>query len=128
MNNIFHLNIEKETLNNKNYRKVLFTTKYMQIVIMALKPSDYIPMEIHENHDQFIRIEKGNGLAIIDGKKYILFDGISIIIPSGQSHKIINTCKNNYLKLYTIYSPPEHENNTIQKNNPELKFKIINKK
>ena len=116
---IFYADIEKETLLNKNYSKVVFTGKSQQFVYMSLKPLDSIHMEVHPDHDQFIRIEKGIGLAIVDRKKYKLADGIGIIIPAGASHQIINTSNSADLKLYSIYSPPEHPPNRVDKTNPD---------
>src|SRR5438552_1714999 len=105
-NKIFTINIEKETLANIFFRKVLFTTKYQQLVIMNIKPKEDIPFEIHPNHDQFIRIEKGNGIALI-GKnkesKYELHDGSIIMIPANTYHQIVNISEIEDLKLYTIY-------------------------
>ena len=118
MNTIFYENIEKSILENKNYRKVVYTSKFMQFVYMNIKPLDSIPMEIHNNHDQFIRIESGEGKAIVNNNKYKLYDGIGIIIPAGAKHQIINTSSFDELKLYTIYSPPEHPANLIQSVNP----------
>jgi mannose-6-phosphate isomerase-like protein (cupin superfamily) len=88
---------------------------------MSIKPNDIIHKEIHKNHDQFIRVEKGKGIAIIENKKYKLYDGIGIIISAGKKHEIKNTSKTEDLKLYTIYAPPEHPPKTIQKNNPNKK-------
>ena len=108
---VFHTNIEKDTLNNEYYRRVLFTTNCQQIVVMSLKPGEDISGEIHRDHDQFIRIECGTGMAVIDEDakaKYDLSDGSIIMIPAGIWHQIINTSKTDCLKLYTIYSPPEH--------------------
>ena len=86
---------------------------------MSLKPLDTIHMEVHPDHDQFIRIEKGNGIAIVDGIKYKLVDGIGLIIPAGTAHKIINSSNSADLKLYSIYSPPEHPSNRVDKTNPD---------
>lgn len=126
MNNkhIFCENINEQTLENKNYRKVVYTGKHMQLVYMNIKPLDNIHLETHEGHDQFIRIEKGNGVAILDNKKYELSDDIGIIIPDGIKHEIINTSKTEELKLYSIYSPPEHPKNKIDLENPEHIIKI----
>ncbi|AGF85081.1 isomerase [Moumouvirus goulette] len=119
--NIFITNINKETINNNNYRKVLYTTKDQQLVVMSLKPHEDIEFEIHHNNDQFIRIEKGKGMALI-GKnhenKYLLEDDTCIIIPAGTYHQIINTSDTEYLKLYTIYSPPHHPKNKIDIRKP----------
>jgi mannose-6-phosphate isomerase-like protein (cupin superfamily) len=119
MSKIFYENIEANTLQNEAYRKVVYTGKSMQFVYMSLQPLDDIHMEIHQDHEQFIRIESGEGKAIIDSIEYKLFDGIGFIIPQGIKHQIINTSSTNKLKLYTIYSPPEHPPNRIQLNNPD---------
>lgn len=119
---IFYTNIEKDTINNTNYRKVISTQANIQLVLMSLKPNEEIGNEIHENIDQFFRIEKGKGKAIIKtGDKYEEFeltDGNIIIIPKGTYHNIINTGSDD-LKLYTIYSPPNHPSDRIQLNKPE---------
>ncbi|AVL95029.1 mannose-6P isomerase [Moumouvirus australiensis] len=119
--NIFTTDINKETINNNYYRNVLFTTKHQQLVIMSLKPREDIEFEIHPDNDQFIRIEKGQGVALI-GKnhenKYPLKDDTCIIIPAGTYHQIINTSDTEYLKLYTIYSPPHHPPNKIDVTRP----------
>jgi mannose-6-phosphate isomerase-like protein (cupin superfamily) len=123
---IFYENVEKTTLKNDNYRKVEYTHPGgMQFVLMSLKPGVEIGMEIHKDHDQFIRIEKGNGIAQIKKgnslKKYKLSDGYAIIIPSGTYHNIINTGKTK-LKLYSIYTPPEHKDKLVQKEKPVEKI------
>jgi mannose-6-phosphate isomerase-like protein (cupin superfamily) len=120
----FSINIEKETIKNKNYRKVLSTAPNMQLVVMSIKPQTEIGLEKHSKIDQFIRIEKGKGKAIItNNKKEIiqttrLKDGSVIIIPKNTWHNIINTGDEN-LQLYSIYSPPEHPPNTLQRNKTE---------
>lgn len=118
MPNVFHRNIEKETEENKSYRKVVYTGK-LQLVYMCIKPLDTIHKEIHKDHDQFIRIEKGQGLATINEKDYKLSDGIGLVIPAGFQHKITNTSTVDELKLYTIYSPPEHKDKLEQVDNPD---------
>lgn len=116
---VFHKNIEKLTLKNKNYRKVLYTVKGKnQLVLMSLIPGEDIPTEIHKNISQFFRVEKGNGIAIIDNKKYNLKDGMSLIIPPGSKHYIKNTSKKEDLKMYSIYSPENHPRNKINKRQP----------
>lgn len=100
--------LEALTKKNGKFRKVLYTMKKMQIVLMSLKPGEDIGMETHGGVDQFVRIESGNGMAIINGNKYDLRDGIAIMIPAGSEHNIMNTYTHKELKLYTIYSPPEH--------------------
>jgi mannose-6-phosphate isomerase-like protein (cupin superfamily) len=108
MKKIYRANIEKLTKRNTSYRKVLFTTKQMQLVVMSLFPDEEIGTEIHPKTTQFIRIEKGKGVAYINNKTYHLKDGVCIMIPAGTKHNIINTGKSK-LKIYTLYSPPEHD-------------------
>lgn len=110
----FHSNIEKDTLENNNFRKVLYTGKYCQLVLMNLKPKEEIGMEVHTENDQFFRFEKGQGKCIIDGNEYELTDGVAIIVPSGAEHNIINTSDTEDLKLYTIYSPAHHKDGVVR--------------
>lgn len=117
--NHFSGNIETLTNKNKNYRKVLYTSNNVQLVMMNLKPNEEIGMEIHKKIDQFIRIEKGTGVAIIDGHQHKLTDGSALIIPMNTKHNIINTSKTKHMTLYTIYSPPEHKDGLIQKIKPK---------
>jgi mannose-6-phosphate isomerase-like protein (cupin superfamily) len=119
-NKVFHNNIENLSIKNNYFRKVLFTTKNMQLVVMSLLPDENIPLEIHKEHDQFIKIEKGYGVAIIGNinkKKIILEKGDCIIIPNNTYHEIKNI-GNNKLKLYTIYTPPEHDAYRVDKKKP----------
>lgn len=111
----YKVNIEKKTLNNSNYRKVLFTTPQMQLVVMNIKKNQDIPKEKHSKTTQFIRIEKGDAMVEIGNSKYYLKDNDSIIIPAGTWHYVKNTGTTT-LKLYTIYSPPEHPDGLTQKN------------
>ena len=104
--------IEKDTLENENFRKVLFTAQYSQLVLMSLKPGEEIGEEVH-TLDQFIRVEAGPGKAIMDGEEHEVVDGDAIVVPAGAKHNVINTSENEPLKLYTIYSPPEHKDGTI---------------
>ncbi|HOI59910.1 MAG TPA: cupin domain-containing protein [Candidatus Pacearchaeota archaeon] len=108
-------NIEKDTLENENFRKVIYTAENMQLVLMSIEPNDDIGEEVHDDVDQFIRVEAGNGKAVLDGEEYEIMDGSSVIIPAGTNHNIINTSSNESLKLYTIYAPPEHPDGTIYK-------------
>jgi mannose-6-phosphate isomerase-like protein (cupin superfamily) len=110
----FNANIEKETLANNNFRKVLYTGKHSQLVLMSLKPNEEIGMEVHTDNDQFFRFEKGKGKCIIDGNEYMLGDGSVIIVPSGAQHNIINTSGTEDLKLYTIYSPAHHKDGVVR--------------
>ena len=100
-------NIEKATLENSNFRTVLYTAKNSQLVLMSLKPGEEIGEEVH-HLDQFIRVEKGMGRAILDDVEHAIQDGTAIIIPAGTKHNVINMSSDLELKLYTIYSPPEH--------------------
>lgn len=107
------VNLEKEALENDYFRRVLFTAKNSQLVVMSLRAGEDIGMEVH-TVDQFIRIESGDGLADLDEKEYEIADGSGIVIPAGTKHNIINT-GDDEMKLYTIYSPPEHADGTIHK-------------
>jgi mannose-6-phosphate isomerase-like protein (cupin superfamily) len=114
--NIFYDNIEKSTIKNRAYRNVISTTPQLQLVYMTLLPKEEIGMEKHEKITQFFRVEQGEGLAIVNGIKYILHDGIALIVPANTEHNIINTSNKKHLKLYTIYSPPEHASNKYEFN------------
>ena len=109
----FHANIEKETLENSNFRKVLYTGKNSQLVLMSLKPNEEIGMEVHPDNDQFFRFEKGQGKCIIDGNEYEVSDGSAIVVPAGAQHNIINTSDSEELKMYTIYSPAHHRDGVL---------------
>ena len=110
----FHTNIEKDTLENANFRKVLYTGKHSQLVLMNLKPNEEIGMEVHSDNDQFFRFEKGEGKCIIDGNEYALSDGSVIVVPAGAEHNIINVSDSDDLKLYTIYSPAHHKDGIVR--------------
>lgn len=110
----FNANIEKETLENKNFRKVLYTGKHCQLVLMNLVPGEEIGMEVHPDNDQFFRFEKGNGKCIIDGNEYSLENGSVIIVPAGAQHNIINVSDTEELKLYTLYSPAHHKDGVVR--------------
>jgi len=107
-------NIEKNTLENNNFRKVLYTAKHSQLVLMCLKPQEEIGMEVHPDNDQFFRIEKGQGKCIIDSNEYEIKDGTAIIVPAGSQHNVINASETEELKLYTIYSPAHHKDDVIR--------------
>ena len=115
----YHGNIEDLTLTNSYFRQVLFTGKHAQLVLMALKPKEEIGMEVHDSVDQFFRFEKGEGKAVIDGEEYLVKDGDAIIVPAGSEHNVINTSDSGDLKLYTVYSPPNHPDGTIHKTKEE---------
>lgn len=110
----FITNIEKETEQNENFRKVLYTDERMQLVVMNLQPDEEIGEEIHQL-DQFIRVEEGKGKAIMNGDEYELGAGMAVIIPAGTKHNIINTSATQALKLYTLYAPPNHKPGTVHK-------------
>lgn len=108
-------NIEAKTLENDFFREVLFTAQRMQLVVMALQPGEEIGLESHDDVDQFIRVEAGQGKAILDGEETDLADGSVVVIPAGTEHNIVNISQTEPLKLYTIYSPPEHPDGTVHK-------------
>lgn len=108
------LNIESATVRNKAYRKVLYTTPNMQLVLMSLAPKAIIPIETHPRLTQFVRVEAGRGVAVIRGRRYRLSDGVAVIIPPGARHEIRNTSGKDHLKLYTLYSPPEHPRGKLE--------------
>ena len=115
----FKLNIEKDTLKNKNFRKVLYTSAYSQLVLMSLKPKEEIGSEVHEENDQFLRFEGGTGRVVIDDSKYTVKDGDAVVIPAGARHNVINTSATETLNLYTIYSPPHHKDQIVRKTKEE---------
>ena len=115
----YHTDIEKKTEENEFFREVLFTGPHTQLVVMALKPGEDIGLETHGDTDQFIRVEEGEGKAILDGQEYKLEDGSAIVIPAGTEHNVINTSANEALKLYTLYAPPEHPDGTVHKTKVE---------
>jgi mannose-6-phosphate isomerase-like protein (cupin superfamily) len=110
----FNANIEKETLENKNFRKVLYTGKHSQLVLMSLLPREEIGMETHEDNDQFFRFEAGQGKVIIDGNEYEVGNGSAIVVPAGAEHNVINLSDSEELKLYTIYSPAHHKDGIVR--------------
>ncbi|MDW5562318.1 MAG: cupin domain-containing protein [Methanomassiliicoccus sp.] len=116
----FNSNIERDTLDNTNFRKVMYTAKYSQLVLMCLKPGEEIGMEAHDDGDQFFRFEEGEGMVSIDGHEYKVKDGSAVVIPAGAMHNVTNTGKD-LLKMYTIYSPPEHQDGTLHKTKAEVK-------
>jgi mannose-6-phosphate isomerase-like protein (cupin superfamily) len=115
----YHVDIEKKTEENDYFREVLFTGPLSQLVVMSLKPGEEIGLETHGDIDQFIRVEEGHGKALLDGQEYRLEDGSAIVIPAGTEHNVINTSATEALKLYTIYTPPEHPDGTIHKTKAE---------
>jgi mannose-6-phosphate isomerase-like protein (cupin superfamily) len=105
-------NIEQDTLSNSDFRRVLYTAKNSQLVLMSLGPKEDIGEEIH-TLDQFIRVEAGNGVAILDEVEHRISDGFAVVIPAGTKHNVVNDSSTEELKLYTLYSPPEHRDGTV---------------
>lgn len=110
--------IEEKTSDNNYFRQVLYTTKKTQLVVMALIPNEEIGMETHTDRDQFIRIESGSGIVVLNGEKSAIKDGSAIVIPAGTEHNVINT-SSDLMRLYTIYCPPEHKDGIIHKTKVE---------
>jgi len=121
----FAINIEKNTLENGNFRKVLYTGEHSQLVLMSLQPKEEIGMEVHLDNDQFFRFERGQGKCIIDGNEYELKDGVAVIVPAGAQHNIINTSDTEELKLYTIYSPAHHKDGIVRATKEEAEANSI---
>lgn len=110
----FYGNIEAQTIENDNFRQVLYTAKHCQLVLMALPPRGEIGAEVHADNDQFFRFEAGEGKVIIDQTEYIVHDGDAIIVPAGAEHNVVNTSATETLKLYTIYSPAHHKDGIVR--------------
>ncbi len=110
----FYGHIEELTLENEHFRKVIYTAKNCQLVLMSLAPNEEIGLETHDEGDQFFRFEKGQGKVIINETEYDIKDGDCIIVPSGAQHNVINTSTTDPLKLYTIYTPPHHKDSIIR--------------
>lgn len=106
------INIEKEALENENFRKVIFTAKNSQLVVMSLKPKEEIGEETH-GLDQFLRIEEGEGKAVLDGVEHAISAGFAVVVPAGVKHNIINTSAEKEMKIYTVYSPPNHRDGVV---------------
>jgi mannose-6-phosphate isomerase-like protein (cupin superfamily) len=112
-------NIEEKTLRNSRFREVLFTTERVQLVLMTLQGGEEIGLETHDDGDQFIRVESGRGKAILDGVEHALADGSAVVIPAGTAHNIVNASPSEPLRLYTLYSPPEHPDGTVHETKAE---------
>lgn len=112
-------NIERLTEENNNFRKVLYTGKHSQLVLMSLKPGEEIGLEVHSENDQFFRFESGLGQVIIDGNVYEVSDGDAVIVPQGAEHNVINTSETLDLKMYTIYSPAHHKDGIVRETKEE---------
>jgi mannose-6-phosphate isomerase-like protein (cupin superfamily) len=107
-------NIDRATVANEDFRRVLYTSKNLQLVLMTLQPGDEIGEEVHEDRDQFFRIEEGSGEVRIDGKANPVEDDFAVIVPAGARHNVVNT-GDRPLRLYTIYGPPEHKDGIVHK-------------
>ena len=110
----YHSNIEQDTISNDSFRKVEYTGKHLQLVLMSLKPGEEIGVETHNENDQFLRFEGGTGKCYIDGNEYPVTDGFAIIVPAGAEHNVVNVSDNAELKIYTIYSPPHHKDGIVR--------------
>lgn len=115
----YSANIEKLTIENNNFRKVLYTGERTQLVLMSLLPNEEIGSEVHADNDQFFRVEKGTGKAIINETEYEISDGSAVIVPMGAQHNIINTSPTESLKLYTLYSPAHHKDAIVRNTKTE---------
>lgn len=111
-------NIERETVKNRNFRKVLFTAKHHQLVVMSLKPGEDIGEETHRV-DQFIRVEQGQGVVVMGKKRSRIQADSAFVIPAGTKHNVLNKSKNEDLKIYTVYSSPQHEDRAIHRTKEE---------
>lgn len=115
----FKANIEKDTLKNKNFRKVIYTSAHSQLVYMSLRPKEEIGLETHPENDQFLRFEGGRGKVLIDKETYSVKDGDAVVVPAGAKHNVINVSLKDELKIYTIYSPPHHKDQIVRKTKAE---------
>jgi mannose-6-phosphate isomerase-like protein (cupin superfamily) len=109
----FNSNIEQDTLENNDFRRVLYTGKHSQLVLMSLQPNEEIGLETHRENDQFLRFEGGQGVCFIDDNRYEVKDGDAVIVPAGARHNVVNLSESEELKIYTIYSPPHHKDGTV---------------
>jgi len=115
--------IEEETKKNTDFRRVLYTSRYSQLVLMSIGPGEEIGEEVHADHDQFFRFEAGEGKVVIDRVEHKVKDGSAVVVPAGALHNVINTSKKSDLRLYTIYSPPEHQHGTLRHTKAEAMAK-----
>ena len=110
----FNTDIERDVMENTNYRKVLYTGQHMQLVLMTLKPGEEIGEEVHAKSDQFFRFESGIGKCVVNGNEYVVKAGHVVLVPSGAKHNVINTDATADLKLYTIYALPNHKDGIVR--------------
>ena len=113
MSSGFVLNLEEKAEHNDHFREVLYTAPHSQLVVMSLLPNEEIGMETHETVDQFLRVEEGQGKAILNGEEFVLEEGFAVVVPAGVEHNILNTSSTETLKLYTLYSPGHHREGTV---------------
>jgi mannose-6-phosphate isomerase-like protein (cupin superfamily) len=111
--------IEDKTIANSYFRQVLFTAPHSQLVVMSLNPGEEIGTETHDNVDQFLRVESGEGKTVLNGQETAIKNGFAIVVPAGTEHNVINTSNTKPMKLYTIYSPPQHRDGTVHKTKAE---------
>ena len=104
---------------NMDFRRVLYTGSYSQLVLMRLRPAEDIGEEVHSDVDQFFRVEEGEGIAVIDGTRYTIRTGSGVVVPAGAKHNLINTSRTLDLKLSTIYAPPEHRDQIVRRSKQE---------
>ena len=109
----FNINIERDTVENKDFRRVLYTGEHSQLVLMSLQPKEGIGLETHPENDQFLRFEGGRGTVFIDDNRYEVTDGDAVIVPAGARHDVVNLSDSEQLKIYTIYSPPHHKDGIV---------------
>ena len=107
-------NIEKVTVANEDFRRVLYTGEHIQLVLMTLQPGEEIGEEVHDDRDQFFRFEEGEGEVVIDGKANPVEDDFAVIVPAGARHNVVNT-GSAPLRLYTLYGPPEHRDGVVHR-------------
>ena len=119
----FATKIEAATRENINFRRVLYTGKHSQLVLMSLKPKEEIGLETHPDNDQFFRFEAGEGKCVIDGNKYLVADGDAVIVPAGAKHNVINLSDTKDLKMYTLYSPAHHKDGIVRTTKEEAEAK-----
>jgi mannose-6-phosphate isomerase-like protein (cupin superfamily) len=117
------VNIEKETKENTNWRKVLNTSNNLQVVLMSVPPNQELGNEVHKENDQFFRFESGVGIVRTPINEFQVSDGLSVIIPQGVYHNVINTSKTEPLKFYTIYGPPHHKPNVLDITHQDEKYR-----
>ncbi len=121
--NGFKSNIEKDTVENDDFRKVLYTSHHLQLVLMSLKKGEEIGEEVHEDNDQFFRFESGSGKCTIDEHEYDVKDGDVLIVPAGARHNVINVDSSTELKMYTVYAPPHHKDGIVRGTKVEAEMK-----